>query len=100
MVPILTFMGVQASVRHGINDSSIPIFNRFGFMLCGVFGQLKRGREMANAVELMLEKPGMKHTKSRGIFGLEVIKIWGSPLQASLRPLLEGYQLRLEVGDV
>ena len=55
---------------------------------------------MANVVELILEKPGMKHKKSQGIFGLEVIKIWGSPLQASLRPLLEGYQLRLEVGDV
>jgi len=68
--------------------------------ISGIFGQLKRGREIANAVELMLEKPGMKHKKSRGIFGLIVIKTWGSPLQASLRPHLEGYQLGLEVGDV
>ena len=68
--------------------------------ISGIFGQLKRGREIANAVELMLEKPGMKHKKSRGIFGMIVIKTWGSPLQASLRPHLEGYQLGLEVGDV
>mmetsp|Transcript_35441 Transcript_35441/g.57804 ORF Transcript_35441/g.57804 Transcript_35441/m.57804 type:complete len:178 (+) Transcript_35441:145-678(+) len=43
----------------------------------------------------MLEKPGMKHKKSRGIFGLIVIKTWGSPLQASLRPHLEGYQMMI-----
>ena len=33
LFPIVTFMGVQASVKHGINDSSIPFFVGFGAML-------------------------------------------------------------------
>jgi len=98
--PLITFMGVQTSVKYGINDSTISFLNSFGAMLCGTFGQFQRGREIAKAVGLILKKPNMKHKKSRGIFGQEIIKLWGSPLQASLQPLLEGYQMGLKVGDM
>ena len=41
------------------------ITNIFFLLISAVFGDPQRGREMARAVDLMLEKPCMKRMKSR-----------------------------------
>ena len=48
---------------------------------------------MGKAAELILEKPGMKMMKSRVAFHVHGINYhYTSPLQGTLRPMLEGYQ--------
>lgn len=69
--------------------------------LSAAFGKFDEGREMAKAVQLLLDKPGMQHKKSFAIFVLETfVYHWTSPLQGTLAPLLVGYQSGLETGDV
>ncbi|EJK61687.1 hypothetical protein THAOC_17782 [Thalassiosira oceanica] len=51
----------------------------------------RRGREMARAAELILEKPGMERMTSRIRYICEgLIHHWTSPLRSTLDPLLEG----------
>ena len=78
----------------------ITLLTFFLLSLSGVFGDPQRGREMANAVELLLDKPGMERMKSRSNFTNHgMILSWTTPLHECLIPLLDGYQWGLENGD-
>lgn len=56
---------------------------------------------MAKTVELLLAKPNMERMRSRSIFICEgMINHWTAPLQGILAPLLQGYQIGLQSGDL
>ena len=93
MYPILVFLQVRTSVKHGIDKSSCNAFATFGVLLCGAFGKFERGREMAKAVDLLLENPDHRSMQSMCMFICEnFIYHWTSPIQATFAPLLSGYQ--------
>eukprot|EP00985_Skeletonema_marinoi_P026427 scaffold20470_cov153-Skeletonema_marinoi.AAC.1 len=69
-------------------------------LLCGPYGKPHEGREMAKAAELILEKPGMRSSAIRTVLITQSFCYhWTSPLKDSIAPLLEGYQIGLEIGD-
>jgi len=70
---------VRATLKHGINISSGDALISYGIILCGAFREPKRGREMAKAGELILEKYEFK--KSRATLGADgLIYYWTAPL--------------------
>jgi len=100
MYPLVSFQIVRASLKYGINASTCDGFAVYAFLLSIMFGDPQRGQEMARAVDLILERPGMERIKSRASFhnfGMTYIhsRSWNS----SLSPLLEGYQVGLKTGD-
>ena len=97
--PLVSFLLVRESLEHGANASTVDGFSTFGAILCGAFGQLRRGREMAKAVDLLLENPLNRRMESRACFHVQPILGWTSPLQSTLAPLLSGYQAGLEIGE-
>jgi len=100
MFALLVFLLMDTSLIYGINASTCDAFTGFGVILCGGFGKIKQGREMAKAAELIMSKPEMKRCKSRTIFVCEgLINHWSKPLRETLDPLLEGYRVGLESGD-
>eukprot|EP00984_Skeletonema_dohrnii_P003657 scaffold1255_cov225-Skeletonema_dohrnii-CCMP3373.AAC.2 len=100
MFPLIIFQMVTTSLKHGLSSSSSPAFARLGMLLCGPFGKPHEGREMAKAAELILEKPGMRSSAIRTVFITQSFCYhWTSPLQDTIAPLLEGYQIGLEIGD-
>ncbi|KAL9186731.1 hypothetical protein ACHAXT_005969 [Thalassiosira profunda] len=99
--PLVSFLLVRESLEHGANASTVDGFSSFGAILCGAFGRLKDGREMAKAVELLLENPVNRRIESRACFLVQgAILHWTAPLQGTLAPLLSGYQAGLEIGDI
>lgn len=71
------------------------------FFYSAAFGKFDEGEEMARTVELLLRKPGMQRMKSRSFYILEgFIRHWTCPLRATRGPLLNGYRVGLETGDV
>jgi hypothetical protein len=46
---------MDTSLIYGINASTCDAFTGFGVILCGGFGKIQQGREMAKAVELIIE---------------------------------------------
>lgn len=100
MFSLLVFLLMETSLRYGINASSCDAFTGFGVILCGGFGKVQKGREMAKAAELIMSTPEMKRCKSRSIFVCEgLINHWTKPLKETLAPLLEGYRVGLDSGD-
>ena len=97
--PLVSFLLMRASLKYGVNASTIDGLTSFGALLCGAFGRLQRGREMAKAVELLLENPENRRMESRACFVNQVIFAWTSPLQSTLAPFLTGYQAGLEIGE-
>ena len=100
MFALLVFLLMDTSLIYGINASTCDAFTGFGVILCGGFGKIQQGREMAKAAELIMSKPEMKRCKSRTIFVCEgLINHWSKPLKETLMPLNEGYRVGLESGD-
>lgn len=100
MFPLVSFQIVRASLKYGINASSCDGFAVYAFLLTAMFGDPRRGQEMAQAVDLILERPGMERIKSSATltnFGMTYIhsRSWNS----SLSPLLEGYEIGLKTGE-
>ena len=100
MFPLISFRCVQDTIKHGVNRSSCDGLVTFGVLNSGVFGDPKKGREMGRAGELISDKPELKRMKSRVLFHVHGINYHNtSPLQGTLRPMLEGYQVGLQTGD-
>mmetsp|Transcript_28908 Transcript_28908/g.68879 ORF Transcript_28908/g.68879 Transcript_28908/m.68879 type:complete len:719 (+) Transcript_28908:357-2513(+) len=100
MFPRIIFLMIRTTLKHGINASSCDALAGFGALLCGAFGKPRRGREMARAAELILEKPGMERMTSRIRYICEgLIHHWISPLRSTLDPLLEGCEEGLKFGE-
>jgi predicted ATPase len=64
MFPLIIFLMVTTSLKHGLNPSSCAAFAGLGMLLCGPLGKPHKGREMAKAAELILAKPGMRSSTS------------------------------------
>jgi len=100
MLPLIIFLLVTTSLKHGLNPSSCDAFAGLGLLLCGPLGNPQKGREMAKAAELILAKPGMRRINSKTIFTVESFCYhWTAPLQDTIAPLLKGFQEGLEIGD-
>ena len=104
LLPLICFLNIKETLKYGINPaSSCNAFMGFGVLLCGVFGDPKRGRELALAAELILAgaQPTTTQIISRCTFLCQgCIFHWTTPLHETLAPLLEGYRIGLETGDV
>ncbi len=100
MFPLIAFQLVTTALKYGIDSSSPPGFAVLGLVLCGSFGKLRDGLEMAKAAELILEKPGMSDSACFTLFITQTFCYhWTSPLQDTIAPLLKGYQIGLETGE-
>ena len=105
LFPLINYLNVLATLRYGISPANAcDAFGGFGILLCGAFGNPQRGRDMAEAVRLILAKtkPGeLTHIISRTMLDQGFVYHWTTTtLQETLAPLLKGYQIGLDTGDV
>jgi len=100
MLPLIIFLMVTTTLKHGLNPTSCDAFARLGLLLCGPFGKPHEGREMAKAAELILEQPGMHRITSKTIFVTQCFCFhWTAPLHDTIAPLLKGCEEGLATGD-
>ena len=105
LFPLINYLNVLATLRYGISPANAcDALGGFGILLCGAFGNPQRGRDMAEAVRLILAKtkPGeLTHIISRTCLDQGFVYHWTTTtLQETLAPLLKGYQIGLDTGDV
>ena len=104
LFPLINFLNVGTTLRYGISPANAcDAFGGFGILLCA-FGSPQRGCDMALAVQLILAKakPGeLTHLISRTCLDQGFVYHWTTTtLQETLAPLLRGYQIGLDTGDV
>ncbi|EJK77880.1 hypothetical protein THAOC_00256 [Thalassiosira oceanica] len=101
MFVMLVFMMVRETLNNGISASSIDAFVSYGVILCGVFRETRRGRELAKAGELLLASSVLPERQSRVAFASQgLVYHWSMPLRDTLAPLLEGHRVGIEYADI
>jgi len=91
---------VQWTLRYGVNDYSPVGFAAFGLMVSGINGDLKAGAVYANTALTMLNTIKTKITFCRTTYiSRNGILNWSTPMQSSLKPLSEGYNIGMHAGD-
>jgi len=100
MFPLLVFLMVNATLKHGINASSCDAFVSFGIILNSVVGKPLRAREMGQAAELISAKPESARMRSRITVGVQgFINPSTSLLKDTIAPLLEGFEIGMKLRD-
>ncbi len=100
LLPLLTFKQVESSILSGNCPISVISYADYGFILCGVVGDIDSGYEFGNLALSLLEKLQANSLKSRACFVVSTfIQHWKEPLRDLLPRFREGYQRGLETGD-
>ena len=104
LFPLIVYLNIKETLEYGINPADTVSCNAFlgyGILLCGVFGDPQRGRDMALASELILAKSPLPKIDSRCTFISQgCIFHWTSPLKDTIAPLLKGYKMGIKYGDI
>ncbi len=98
---LLALKQIDLSVEYGNVSESIFSYACYGFILCGVVGDINSGYQFGQLALDVLKKLGEKVFKARGIMLFNgLVRPWKEHIRETLQPLLGSYQIGLETGDL
>ncbi len=101
LFPLIVTQQIALCLQYGNSDFSAYAYVNYGFMLCGVTGELVQGYQFGQlALQLLAKehKPTLKAKILMTFYGF--INFWQDHLREGLEPLKEGYHAGLEAGDL
>lgn len=100
-VPLISLKIVNLSLKYGNCSSSAFGYATFGFIKCGVFGEIKQGYQLGQLALKLVDKYNDKYLKSEIHYVLGAfINHWIYHTNTVKNILLEGYLLSLETGNI
>ncbi|HEY9704770.1 MAG TPA: adenylate/guanylate cyclase domain-containing protein, partial [Allocoleopsis sp.] len=101
LLPLIVIKQVQLSIQYGNATVSTVAYSSYGFILCGVIGDIDTGYEWGKLALNLLNKLDVKEFKAK-TFNMVYLLInhWKSHTKNSLPYLKEAYQSGLETGDL
>ncbi len=101
LFPLMVFKHVGLSLKYGNAPESAIAYGAYAISLCGIVGDLEAGYQFGQLSLTLLDRLNAKHLASITIYVFNLlIRPWKEPLRESLNPLLRGYQIGLETGDL
>ncbi|MEH2157375.1 trifunctional serine/threonine-protein kinase/ATP-binding protein/sensor histidine kinase [Nostoc sp.] len=101
LLPQIILSEVNLSMQYGNAAASAFGYAWYGLIECGILGNIEAGYEFGQLALQVLEKFHSKELKSRTFFIVQTfINHWHQPLQDTIAPLTEAYQVGLETGDI
>ncbi|WP_407882919.1 ATP-binding protein, partial [Scytonema sp. NUACC26] len=101
LVPLLASKQVNLSIQYGNAFVSPCAYATFGFILCGMVGNIESGYEFGQLALRLLSQPNTHALKARTLLFVNLFIIhWKEHIREILQPFLEGYQSGLETGDL
>ncbi len=99
--PLLASKQINLSMEYGNAFVSPFAYATFGLVLCGMFGNIESGYEFGQLALELLSQPHTYSLKARTLTIVNNFIIhWKEHGRELLKPLLEGYQIGLETGDL
>ena len=99
--PLMVTRQIDLCLQYGNSDLSAYSYVFYGFMLCGVTGDLIQGYQFGNLALQLLEKYQEKALKAKVLMTFYgFISFWHEHLRVGLEPLKEAYRAGLETGDL
>jgi predicted ATPase/signal transduction histidine kinase len=100
LLPLLPFLAVKESIKHGNALTSTVGYNGYGLILCGGIGNIESGFKFGKLALELSTKLNAKSFEARTQFVFNVmIKHWKKHIRETLKPLEIGFQRGLETGD-
>ncbi|MEH2460223.1 trifunctional serine/threonine-protein kinase/ATP-binding protein/sensor histidine kinase [Nostoc sp.] len=101
LLPQIILSEVNLSMQYGNAAASAFGYAWYGLIECGILGNIQAGYEFGQLALQVLEKFHSKEFKARTFFIVQTfINHWHEPLQDTIAPLTEAYQVGLETGDI
>ncbi|MEH2410832.1 trifunctional serine/threonine-protein kinase/ATP-binding protein/sensor histidine kinase [Nostoc sp.] len=99
MVPLVVCEQVNLSVQYGNASGSPLAYNLYGFLLCGVMGDIERGYQFSQLALSLVSKLNVKEIKTRFLANILVLH-WKEHLSNLLESYRWVYLSGLEIGDL
>ncbi|MGF1673839.1 MAG: AAA family ATPase, partial [Rivularia sp. (in: cyanobacteria)] len=101
MLPLTTCQQVNLSIQYGNTPLSAFAYATYGLILSAFTGATARGYQFGQLGLTLMHKLSAPQlgAKITAIFD-NCIRHWQDPLQTTLKPLLQGYQIGLQTGDL
>ncbi|NEU73480.1 AAA family ATPase [Hassallia byssoidea VB512170] len=101
LFPLILFKQINLSLQHGNAPLSAFAYVTYGLMLCGVMGDIESGYQFGKLAETLLAKFNIKEIIAKTLLVFNTsIRHWKEHAREILKPLLEGYSVGLETGDL
>ncbi|BAZ14352.1 ATP-binding region ATPase domain protein [Calothrix sp. NIES-4071] len=101
LFPIIVFKAVMLSVKYGNIDISAPAYAGYGVILCGVLGEIESGYLFGKLALNLVQILNADQVKAYVIHIFNsFIGHWQDAGKHSLKPLLEGYRIGIETGNL
>ncbi|MFB2770528.1 AAA family ATPase [Pelatocladus sp. BLCC-F211] len=98
---LMTLKQINLSVKYGNAPFSTYAYVTYGLILCGVMGDIESGYQFGELASSLLVKFNIKKLKSKiMLISNTAIQHWKEQTRECLKPLLEGYSVGLETGDL
>jgi PAS domain S-box-containing protein len=98
---LIVYKLVNLLIEYGNASVSASAYAKFGFILCGVTGNIELGYQFGKLALKLLSQLGNPSLKAQILMNINhMILHWKEHNRESLEPLLEAYQSGLEVGDL
>ena len=100
LIILMIFRSLSLSLKHGNAPDSVLTYNGFGFILCGVMGNIESGYQFGQLALQLFKKFNVKRieTKTQLMFNA-FIRHWSKHIRETIKPLETGFQKGLESGD-
>ncbi|MCR9142250.1 MAG: AAA family ATPase [bacterium] len=98
---LTAFKQIQLSLKYGNTSLSSFGYATYGFILCGVTGEIDQGYEFGRLAIRILDRFNARELYARTLLAVNSLgRHWKDHYRESLDPSLEGYQRGLETGDL
>ncbi|MCP4135494.1 MAG: AAA family ATPase [bacterium] len=101
VLPLYMIKQLTLSVKYGNTSMSAFGYAAYGFILCGIIGDIDGGNRFADLAENLLERLNAREVMAKTLLiTYSLIRHWKIHTRETFRPLKEAYQIGLETGDL
>ncbi|MEG4943919.1 AAA family ATPase [Microcoleus sp. F4-D5] len=101
LLPLTVCKQVQLSVQYGNASVSPFAYANYGFLLCGVVGDIDSGYQFGQLALSLVSKLNFQEIKAKTVFVVNLfIRNCKVHLRETLEPLVSAYSSGMETGDI
>ena len=98
---LITFAEVQLSLTHGHAPMSPFAYGMYGFILCGILGDIDTGYQFGELALNLAEHPDARTFKASTMHVVNAgVRHWKAHVADTVPAFLSAYQSGMEVGDI
>ncbi|MDZ8239344.1 MAG: AAA family ATPase [Nostoc sp. ChiQUE01a] len=101
LFPLIFLKQINISVKYGNTSLSASAYVNYGLVLTGVVGDIESAYQFGKLGITLVDKLNAKEVKAKIILAFNTtIRHWKEHTRQILKPLLEGYSIGIETGDL